>query len=96
MQAVQQSGRKQAFFLQQAIDVNGDTFVGFGCREKKLLNRIRVNHKLLSSTLGGKTEEQAEIQFKRTASIEVDGEMLSYGLSDFTGNGISDFLLRLW
>ena len=90
MQTVQQSGRKQAFFLQQVIDVNGDNLLDLVV-EKKTIESDKSESQAIEFYLGGKTEEQAEIQFKRTASIEVDGEMLSYGLSDFTGNGISDF-----
>lgn len=90
MQVVQQSGRKQAFFLQQVTDVNDDKLLDLVV-EKKTIESDKSESQTIEFYVGTNAEEKNEIQFKRTASIDVDGEMLSYGLSDFTGNGKSDF-----
>lgn len=90
MKKVQQSGRNESYFLQQLVDVNKDSILDLVV-EKKTIERDKSESQTLEFYLGHRLEETRTLAFSLSASIELDGEMFSYGLSDFSGDGKPEF-----
>lgn len=91
MQKVQQSGRNQAYFLQQVADINSDGLLDLVV-EKKIIEQDKSESQAIELYLGKLSPKgSSDYHFTRSGSLIVDGEMLSYGLADFSGDGNQEF-----
>lgn len=90
MQKVQKSGRNEGYFLLQLVDINHDKIIDLVV-ERKTIEKDKSESQTIEFYLGQRGEGAGSLEFALSGSIELDGEMLSYGLTDFNGDNKPEF-----